>query len=114
MKKVDLPKPEDIGLKVCGDRILVLVEDVEDETVTDGGIVLPNTGKNKEMSRAAQNVGFVVMIGPMAWSDMPEKWAALGDKVSFGRYAGTAIFDPKTELTFKMLVDTDINAVYIA
>jgi co-chaperonin GroES (HSP10) len=111
--KNDLPKPEDLGIKVCGDRVLVLVEEIKDEITTDGGLVIPQTGKEKEMNRAAQNIGHVVQIGSLAWDDMPEKWADVGDRVSYGKYAGTNIHDPKTDKTYRMLVDTDINAVYL-
>lgn len=103
----------ELGIRVCGDRVLVYVEPAEDEIKLDSGIVIPQTQQKREMSAAAQNVGTLVQLGSMAWHDAPEAWAKIGDKVCFGKYAGTSIYDKKTDKTYKMIADTDINAVYL-
>jgi co-chaperonin GroES (HSP10) len=113
MTKKTLPKSEDIGIKVCGDRILVLVDEIEDEITTEFGLVIPQTGDDKKREIAGQNVGRLVKTGSLAWNDMPEPYAEVGDHVVYGKYAGTNIYDAWTDKTYKMLVDTDINAVLL-
>ncbi|HSO26813.1 MAG TPA: co-chaperone GroES [Anaerolineales bacterium] len=73
-----------ISLKPLGNR--VVVEPVEQEEVTAGGIVLPETAKEKPQK------GKVLSIGP---GDRNEKGdripldVAEGDTVLFAKYAGT-------------------------
>ena len=76
-----LPRP-------TGYRILILP--FTQSTVTKGGIHLAKATVDKE--RLATVVGYVVELGPDAYSDMhkfPEgAWCKKGDWVIFGRYAG--------------------------
>ena len=76
-----LPRP-------TGYRILILP--FTQSTVTKGGIHLAKATVDKE--RLATVVGYVVALGPDAYSDMhkfPEgAWCMKGDWVIFGRYAG--------------------------
>lgn len=75
-----------ISLKPLGSR--VVVEPIEQEDVTAGGIVLPETAKEKPQR------GKVLSIGP---GDRDEKGAHIamdvkvGDVVLFAKYAGTEI-----------------------
>lgn len=67
----------------------VLVKRVEAETKTAGGIVLPDSSKEK------QTIGEVVAVGNGKLNEKTGELLPLsvkvGDKVVFGRYAGTEI-----------------------
>lgn len=66
----------------------VLVKRVEEKEVIKGGIIIPDTAKEKPME------GEVVAVGPGKIQD-DGKRAALdvkaGDRILFGKYAGTEI-----------------------
>ena len=113
MTKKTLPKSDEIGIKACGDRILVLVDELDDEVVTPSGIVIARTGDDKKRDIVGQNTGRLVKVGSLAWNDSPEPYATWGDHVVFGKYTGTSIYDEWTDTTYKLLVDTDINAVIL-
>ena len=75
-----------MNLKPLGDRILV--QRVEAETKTKGGIVLPDTAKEKPKE------GKVIAIGPGRVLDSGENAPVAvkeGDKVIFSSYAGTEV-----------------------
>lgn len=68
------------------DRILVRRSNEEKKTI--GGIIIPDTAKEKPMQ------GEVVAVGPGARTDRGEIVAldvAVGDVVLFGKYAGTEV-----------------------
>jgi chaperonin GroES len=71
-------------LKPLGDR--VVVEPIEQEEITAGGIVLPETAKEKPQR------GTVIAAGPGARDDEGKHIALdvqAGDVVLFAKYAGT-------------------------
>ena len=73
-----------LSLKPLGDR--VVVEPVEQDEVTAGGIVLPETAKEKPQQ------GNVVAAGPGARDEDGkhiEMDVKVGDKVLYAKYAGT-------------------------
>jgi chaperonin GroES len=73
-----------ISLKPLGNR--VVVEPIEQEEMTAGGIVLPETAKEKPQR------GKVLAAGPGERNDKGERVAldvAEGDTVLFAKYAGT-------------------------
>ena len=75
-----------ISLKPLGSR--VVVEPVEQEEITSGGIVLPETAKEKPQK------GKVLSIGPGERDDEGERIpmdVAVGDTVLYAKYAGTEI-----------------------
>jgi chaperonin GroES len=75
-----------ISLKPLGSR--VVVEPVEQEEITSGGIVLPETAKEKPQK------GKVLSIGPGERDDDGERIpmdVAVGDTVLYAKYAGTEI-----------------------
>lgn len=92
-------------IEPCGYR--VLVEPDSGEKVSEGGIVIPET------SRMEQDVGTLVAVGPLAWSDQGDgtPWAEIGDRVMFAKYGGKFVTDPETHREYKILNDEDINAV---
>ena len=73
-------------VKPLNDR--VLVKRIEEVQVTKGGILIPDTAKEKPIE------GKVIAVGPGKMSDagvrMPLQLKE-GDRVLFGKYAGTEI-----------------------
>ncbi len=87
-----------IKLKPLADR--VVVEPAEAEQKTAGGIIIPDTAKEKPQK------GVVVAVGP-GKKDEPMT-VKKGDTVLYGKYSGTEIsLDGKTYLIMK---ESDIYA----
>ncbi len=93
-----------ISLKPLGSRLVV--EPIEQEEVTAGGIVLPETAKEKPQK------GTVLAIGPGDRNDKGERIAMdveVGNVVLFAKYSGTEIkIDGKKLL---ILRESDILAI---
>lgn len=73
-------------LKPLGDRIIAKA--VSAESVTAGGIVLPDTAKEKPLE------GEVVAVGPGAQTDSGKVTpmdVKVGDRIIYGKYAGTEV-----------------------
>ena len=73
-------------IKPMNDRILVLR--TEEETKTAGGIIIPDTAKEKPFE------GKVIAVGPGRMDKDGKRIAVevnVGNRVLFGRYAGTEI-----------------------
>ena len=73
-------------IKPLNDRILVLR--TEEEQKTSGGIIIPDTAKEKPQQ------GTVVAVGPGKMGDDGKRTALevkKGDKILFSKYAGTEI-----------------------
>ncbi|MBF2098853.1 MAG: co-chaperone GroES [Gloeomargaritaceae cyanobacterium C42_A2020_066] len=86
-----------------GERVLVKVSQSEERTA--GGILLPDTAKEKPQ------VGEVVAVGPGKRNDdgtrqVPE--VKVGDKVLYSKYAGTDVKIGSEE--YVLLADKDILA----
>lgn len=93
-----------ISLKPLGNR--VVVEPLEEEEITSGGIVLPETAKEKPQK------GNVLAVGPGERDDDGKRIpldVKEGDTVLFAKYAGTEI---KTDGK-KMLImrESDLLAI---
>ncbi len=93
-----------LNLKPLGSR--VVVEPIEQEEVTAGGIVLPETAKEKPQQ------GKILAVGPGDRDEDGNRIALdvkVGDKVLFAKYSGTEIkVDGKKLL---ILRESDILAV---
>lgn len=93
-----------ISLKPLGNRIVI--EPIEQEDVTAGGIVLPETAKEKPQK------GKVLAIGPGERNDSGDRIpmdVAEGDTVLYAKYAGTEIkMDGKKLL---ILRESDLLAI---
>jgi chaperonin GroES len=66
----------------------VIVKRVEEEATTKGGIIIPDTAKEKPVE------GEIIAVGEGKTGDDGKKVALevkVGDKVLFGKYAGTEI-----------------------
>ncbi|HAE85253.1 MAG TPA: co-chaperone GroES [Anaerolineaceae bacterium] len=94
-----------ISIKPLGSRLVV--EPIEEEEVTSGGIVLPETAKEKPQK------GTVLAIGPGDRNEKGERIpmdVKVGDKVLYAKYAGTEIkYEGKKLL---ILRESDILAIF--
>ena len=94
---------KDLKLRPLDDR--VVVEPLEAEEMTAGGIVLPDTAKERPQR------GNVVAVGPGKVLDSGERGqlsVAIGDEVIFGKYGGSEVEVNGEE--FKILRESDILA----
>jgi len=88
-----------LNIKPIGDR--VVVEPAPAETTTAGGIIIPDTAKEKPQK------GIVVAVGA-GKKDEPMT-VSVGDTVLYGKYAGTEVtFEGKELLIMR---ESDIYAV---
>lgn len=78
MPKADCSVDDIPEMKPIGDRVLVKVDATEDQT--KGGVLLPESAKEKPVS------GVVVAVGP--GKDDEEMKLAAGEKVMYFKYAG--------------------------
>jgi chaperonin GroES len=77
---------EDMSFRPLHDRILV--RRVDSEEKTKGGIIIPDTAKEKPQE------GEVIAVGPGARNDAGQIQALdvkVGDRVLFGKWSGTEI-----------------------
>jgi chaperonin GroES len=93
-----------LNLKPLGSR--VVIEPIEQEEVTAGGIVLPETAKEKPQQ------GLVLSVGQGDRDEAGKRIpmdVSVGDKVLFAKYSGTEIkMDGKKLL---ILRESDILAI---
>ena len=92
-----------VKLQPLADR--VVIKPIEGEEVTKGGIILPDTVKEKPQE------GKVIAVGPGRLSDdgKPIKMdVKVGDRVVYARYAGTEIKVDDEDLV--ILRESDILA----
>jgi chaperonin GroES len=93
-----------LKIKPLSDRIVV--QPAEAEEKTKGGIILPDTAKEKPVE------GTVVAAGPGKKSDdgkLVELEVKVGDKVLYGKYSGTEItIDGKEYLIMR---ESDVFAI---
>jgi chaperonin GroES len=91
-------------VKPLNDR--VLVKRMEELQVTKGGIVIPDTAKEKPIE------GQVMAVGPGKMSDAGQRMTLQvkeGDRVLFGKYAGSEIKMEGEE--YLMMREEDILAI---
>lgn len=69
------------------DRLLVLVD--EKASVSAGGILLPDTGKNKEAKGTVVGVG-PGAVNPQTGERLP-MCVKVGDRIVFGKFSGTEV-----------------------
>jgi chaperonin GroES len=75
-----------MAFRPLGDR--VLVRRVEEEEKTKGGIIIPDTAKEKPQE------GEVLAVGPGARDDSGKLQpldVAVGDRILFGKWSGTEV-----------------------
>ena len=97
---------KDINLRPLDERIVV--EPVEAEEMTAGGIVLPDTAKEKPQR------GTVLAVGPgklLENGKRSELSVAVGDEVIYGKYSGSDIEVEGRDV--KILRESDVLAKVI-
>jgi chaperonin GroES len=100
-----MAKEKELVLKVRPLDDRVVVEPLEAEEKTAGGILLPDTAKQKPQR------GRVLAVGPGKMLDDGKRGKVsvlVGDEVLYGRYAGTDIQVERKEI--KILRENDILA----
>ena len=93
-----------LKIKPLSDRIVVKPAEAEEKT--KGGIILPDTAKEKPVE------GTVVAAGPGKKSDdgkLVEMEIKVGDKVLYGKYSGTEITIEGEE--YLIMRESDIFAI---
>jgi chaperonin GroES len=94
---------KDLKLRPLDDRVVVEPKEAEERTA--GGIVLPDTAKEKPQR------GTVVSVGPGKLLDSGERGklsVSVGDEVIYGKYSGTEIEVNGRDV--KILRESDILA----
>lgn len=97
--------PAKLNLKPLADR--VIVKKLEAEEKTSGGIVLPDTAKEKPQQ------GEVLAVGPGKYDEKGTRQPMelkVGDKVLFAKYSGTEVKIEGVE--YLILAERDILAVF--
>ena len=98
-----MAKEKEVNLKPLDDRLVVSVSDATEKTA--GGILLPDTAKQKPQR------GRVLAVGPGKLRDNGERSTLAvqkGDEVIFGRYSGSDIEIDGREI--KIMRESDILA----
>ena len=93
-----------MALTPLGDRILIRRTE-EDEQTTSGGIIIPDTAKEKPQE------GEVIAVGQGRLLDNGDRQpidVAAGDRILFGKYSGTEVTYENEELL--ILREDDILA----
>lgn len=100
-----MAEKKSLKLRPLADR--VIVEPSDKEEVTPGGILLPETAKEKPQE------GRVVAVGPGRWDEDGKKRVemevAMDDTVIFAKYSGTEI--KLEDKKYLILGEKDILAV---
>jgi chaperonin GroES len=94
-----------IKLQPLGDR--VVVQPSEEEEITKGGIILPDTAKEKPQR------GVIIAVGPGRLDEEGKRIpmeVKKGDKVIYSKYAGSEIKQDDKEVL--ILRESDILAKY--
>ncbi len=95
-----------LNLKPLADR--VIVEPIEEQETTPGGIVLPETAKEKPQKGVVLAVGKGRLLDDGTYSPMEVK---VNDQVLFAKYAGTEI--KIRDKKYLILGEKDILAVVV-
>ena len=85
----------------------VVIRRIEDDRTTPGGIIIPDTAKEKPMQ------GEVLAVGKGARNDRGETTplgVAAGDRILFGKWSGTEVKIDGEELL--IMKESDIMAVF--
>ena len=93
-------------LRPLADR--VLVRPIEDQEQKKGGIIIPDTAKEKPVQ------GEVVAVGPGKLNDDGKKVpleVKIGDRILYGKYTGTEVEIDKQKLL--VMNESDIYAIVI-
>ena len=116
-----------MSLKACGHYLIVKLEPVDKEQVSDGGIVLAKTVKELNREQNAGQFAEVIDVGMNCWSVFSdfegnwEPWCKPGDRVMVAQYAGQS-FPVDDQLSkeeqdeaslMRLIKDDDVLAVEV-
>ena len=93
-----------MNIKPLADR--VVVKPIETEEKKQGGIIIPDTAKEKPQQ------GEIVAVGPGKASDTGDKIpmeVKVGDKVLYGKYSGTEVTVDNEDLL--IMRESDVLAI---
>lgn len=93
-----------INLKPLADRVIIKPSEAEEKT--KGGIILPDTAKEKPIE------GTVVAVGPGKTAEdgkLVKLEVKTGDKVLYGKYSGTEVLVEGEE--YLIMRESDIFAI---
>jgi len=92
----------------AGHKILVKPREVEE--VSKGGIFL---AVDKDRYLEATTEGTVLAIGPTAYKKVDDgsMWCAVGDRITYGKYAGAQVVNEETGEKFVVIHDIDVVAI---
>ena len=93
-----------MNLKPLGDRVIVKPKEAEE--VTKGGIILPDTAKEKPVE------GEIVAVGEGKIADdgkLIKMELKVGDKVLYGKYSGTEI--KVDDVEYLIMRESDVYAI---
>ena len=104
------------GYKACGHYLYIRLNQVAEEQVSEGGIVLPGDTKREQKGTTYAEV---INIGSDCWDFASEPWCKVGDSINFAKYGGQDCDIPddvtqeeKQELSlWKCIRDTDVLGV---
>ena len=92
-------KQKDLNIKPLADRVLILPAPAEEKTI--GGIIIPDTAKEKPLK------GEVIAVGNGTKDE--EMVLKVGDTVLYGKYAGTELEVEGTK--YLIMRQSDVLAV---
>jgi len=93
-----------MNLKPLSDRVIVKAK--EPEEVTKGGIILPDTAKEKPVE------GEIIAVGEGKVSDegkLVKMELKVGDKVLYGKYSGTEV--KVNDVEYLIMRESDVYAI---
>lgn len=99
------------GIEPTEYKVLVKPKTVDEKS--KGGIIIPETSKDRE--QYAQMEGELIAVSPLAftyddWKDATDKRPKPGDRVLFAKFAG-AIVKGKDGIEYRLANDKDVAAV---
>ena len=96
--------------KIIGNRVLIETEEVKEERVSDGGIIIHVNKKDDELVTRT-TYGTIVDYGPTAWLKPElggEPPCGVGDRVVYARHGGKFITLPDDERKYILVYDEDV------
>jgi chaperonin GroES len=102
-EEYDMAKDKNVRIRPLDDRLVV--EPLEAEEKTSGGILLPDSAKQKPQR------GRIIAVGPGKLRDNGERSkvaVVVGDEVLYGKYSGSEVEVDGRE--FKILRENDVLA----
>jgi chaperonin GroES len=96
-------------LQPSGYRVLIKPDAIEETTA--GGIIIPETTRQKDQFR--QSISTVIAIGEFAFQDSPGPWYKCGDRVVTKEFPGVIVREPSTGEEYRLINDVDVLATIV-